>query len=132
MSQFIKSERQSIMSNKYYFCKFYLDFLIWKHFSVMWPMTLLWKVLILHMLLWPKNLLKNVKEKNYTTSFYTLNLDLFANIKNYFEYWVSGIQLKIEYSCHLPDLKSAWNNSWICVVISFWEGLKSNWNKWQR
>ena len=33
-----------------------------------------------------KKSLENVKEKNYTTSFYTLNLDLFANTKNYFEY----------------------------------------------
>ena len=44
-------------------------------------------------------------QENYITTFNTLNLDLLASIKNYFEDWVSETQNKIEYFWRLPDLE---------------------------
>ena len=39
---------------------------------------------------------KEVIKEIYITTFYTKNLDLYANI-NYFEDWISKTQFKIEY-----------------------------------
>ena len=45
-------------------------------------------------------------EENYITTFDTLNLGAFANLKkkNYFEDCLSKSQFKIEYFFHLPDM----------------------------
>ena len=56
------------------------------------------------MFLWARNLLnKKSIEGNCRTSFFALNLGLLADIKNYFEDWVSETHFKIEYFCPLPD-----------------------------
>ena len=45
------------------------------------------------------------KRENYIITYYTLNLGLFAYVKNYIQDWVSETQLKCEYFYRLLDLK---------------------------
>ena len=59
-----------------------------------------------YIFLWAKQLLRKAEiVENFITTFYTLNVGLFANIKkNYFEDYVSETRFKTEYFCCLLDL----------------------------
>ena len=64
-----------------------------------------WKAHILYMFLWARNLLKTeLMEEIKKSSFCALNLDLFANMKNYFQDSASETQFIIEHSYRLTNL----------------------------
>ena len=72
-------------------------------------MTILGEVLSLYMFLWARKLTeKEGTDENNLTTFYSLNLGLFALRIDFFIYlkdWISEIWFKIYYFCRLPNLK---------------------------